>query len=118
MKYFVIDIDKQTISNKNYRKVLYTTTKSQVVLMSLKPKQEIGKEKHNGDQFFRIEKGSGLLILNGKKFKIKAGSAFVIPKGKYHNVINNGKSLLKLYTIYTPPQHKDKLVQKNKPSND
>lgn len=113
-KGFVIDIEKETINNKNFRKVLYTGKNSQLVLMSLKPKQDIGLEVHDVDQFFRIDAGTGKVIINGKTHEIKDGSAFIIPAGAEHNVINDGKEDLKIYTIYSPPHHKDKTVHKTK----
>ena len=113
---YVVDIEKATIENSNYRKVLFTSEIDQLVLMSLKPNEEIGMEKHDGAQFFRIEQGSGKVIINDKEHVITDGSAIVVPKGSEHNIINTGKEDLKLYTVYSPPQHKDGLVEKVKPS--
>lgn len=107
----VLDIEKESISNTNFRKVLFTANELQLVLMSLNPNEEIGMEKHNSDQFFRVDKGSGKCIINGKEHEIKDGSAFVIPANIKHNVIA-GKDGLKLYTIYTPPMHEDGEVNK------
>ena len=113
---FVVDVEKETLKNKNYRKVLFTSKIDQLVVMSLKPGEEIGEEVHDGAQFFRIEQGTGKSIINGKSHKIKDGSAIVVPKGSKHNIINTGSDELKLYTVYSPPQHKDGLIEKNKPS--
>ena len=112
---YVTNIEDDTVNNQNYRKVLYTSKYSQLVLMSLKPKEEIGMEIHGVDQFFRIETGEGEVILNGKKHLIKNGSAMIIPAGVKHNVINTSKTeFLKIYTIYSPPHHKDGVVVKTK----
>lgn len=113
---FVIDIEKETLKNKNYRKVLFTSKIDQLVVMSLKPGEEIGMEKHDGAQFFRIEQGTGKCIINGDTHRIKNGSAIVVPKGSEHNIINTGTTEMKLYTVYSPPQHKDGIVEKNKPT--
>jgi mannose-6-phosphate isomerase-like protein (cupin superfamily) len=116
MKGFVKDIEKETIKNENFRKVLYTSKHSQVVLMSLKPKEEIGMEVHpDNDQFFRIEKGKGKCIIDGNEYEITDGSAVVVPAGAEHNVINaSDKEELKLYTIYSPAHHKDKIIRLTK----
>jgi len=112
---FVTNIEEDTVNNQNFRKVLYTSKYSQLVLMSLKPKEEIGMETHGVDQFFRIEEGNGEVILNGEKHPIKSGSAMVIPAGTKHNVINTSKTeALKIYTIYSPPHHKDGVLVKTK----
>jgi mannose-6-phosphate isomerase-like protein (cupin superfamily) len=114
LKGFVTDIEKDTIDNSNFRKIIYTGENSQLVLMSLKPKEEIGLETHkNVDQFFRIEKGDGTVVINGKKHNIKDGSAIVIPQGAEHNIIA-GNEGLKIYTIYSPPHHFYKTLHKSK----
>lgn len=112
-----LNIEKATLNNKNYRKVINTTPNQQLVLMSLKPNVEIGMEKHQKTtQFIRIESGKGLAIINGKKIKLQDGSIVVIPPNTLHNIINISKTKrLQLYTIYSPPEHKDGLVQKDKP---
>jgi len=117
---FVDDIEEITIKNTNFRKVLSTTKHNQLVVMSLKKSEDIGMEIHKDvDQFFRIEKGHGKAILNGKEFKLKDGIALVIPAGTEHNIINTSKvNPLKLYTIYSPPQHKPGTINKNKPKED
>jgi mannose-6-phosphate isomerase-like protein (cupin superfamily) len=114
LKGFVTDIENDTVTNKNFRKVLYTGEHSQLVLMSLKPKEDIGEEVHDVDQFFRIDEGSGKVIINGKEQKISDGFAIVIPAGAKHNVVNDGKKDLKLYSLYSPPHHKDKVIHRTK----
>jgi mannose-6-phosphate isomerase-like protein (cupin superfamily) len=114
---FVTDIEKDTVENSNYRKVLHTTNLSQLVLMSLKPGEEIGTETHKrGDQFIRIDSGEGKVILDGKEEKLKDGSAMIIAAGTEHNVINTSETEdLKLYAVYTPPEHPDGTLEKDKP---
>ncbi|WP_197060170.1 cupin domain-containing protein [Sporocytophaga myxococcoides] len=116
VKGFKINIEKNTLENKDFRKVLYTSTHSQLVLMSLKPKEEIGEEIHPDiDQFFRFEGGKGKCIIDGTEYEVKDGDAIIIPAGAKHNVINTDASKeLKMYTIYSPPHHKDGTVQKTK----
>ena len=116
MKGFKTNIEKDTLANKNFRKVLYTSAHSQLVLMSLKPKEEIGLETHpENDQFFRFEAGRGRVEIDGNKYIVKDGDAVVIPAGAKHNVINTSATdELKLYTIYSPPHHKDQIVRKTK----
>ena len=116
---FDTNIETDTIKNNNFRKVLFTTDKSQLVLMSLKPGEEIGMETHNGDQFFRFEKGKGKIVMNGKETKVSDGSAAVVREGTKHNVVNTSDTEdLKLYAIYSPPQHKDGTVDPSKPEGD
>jgi mannose-6-phosphate isomerase-like protein (cupin superfamily) len=115
MKGYVVDIEKVTKENKNFRKVLYTAKNSQLVVMSLKPGEEIGKEVHELDQFIRIEKGKGKAVLDGVEHKIEDDYAIVIPAGARHNIINTSKDKeMKLYTIYSPPEHRDGVVHKTK----
>ncbi len=116
MKGFHANIEKLTLENKNYRKVLYTGRHSQLVLMSLKPKEEIGMEIHpDNDQFFRFEKGQGKCIIDGNEYPVKDGSAIVVPAGAKHNIINvSSRSSLRLYTIYSPAHHKDGIVRASK----
>lgn len=111
---YIKNIEDLTINNKNFRHVLYTTKHSQLVLMSLKPKQDIGEEIHKVDQFFRVEKGDGKIIINGKATQISDGTAIIIPSGMKHNIINTGNTELKLYSIYSPPHHKDQIIHKTK----
>ncbi len=116
---FVGDIGKLTLENNNFRKVIATNKYQQLVLMSLKPKEEIGMEVHKKvDQFFRIEKGTATAIIGDKKIKLKKEYVIVIPAGTYHNIINTGKTDLKMYSIYAPPNHKPNTVNKTKPLND
>lgn len=112
---YVTNIEEKTLANQYFRQVLFTAPHSQLVLMSLKPGEEIGMEVHpNVDQFFRIESGEGKVVLAGEEQMIKDGSAIVVPAGTEHNVINTGQADLKLYTIYTPPQHPDGTIHKTK----
>ena len=112
---FVTDIESDTVGNNNFRKVLYTGQHAQLVLMSLKPGEDIGSEVHPDiDQFFRIDSGSGEVTINGKTTSIKNGTAFIIPAGAKHNVANTGTKDLKLYSIYSPPHHEDGTIHKTK----
>jgi mannose-6-phosphate isomerase-like protein (cupin superfamily) len=110
MKGFVQDIESLAIKNTEFRRVLYTAKNCQLVLMALKPKEEIGAETHQADQFFRVEEGSGELVLAGVRTAIRAGFAVVVPGGTEHNIINTGTVPLKLYTLYAPPNHRDGVV--------
>jgi mannose-6-phosphate isomerase-like protein (cupin superfamily) len=116
MKGYVTAIEKNTLKNKNFRKVLYTGKHSQLVLMSLRPMEEIGMEVHETlDQFFRFEKGKGKVIIDGVGHNVEDGDAVIVPAGAKHNVVNTSKKLeLKLYTIYSPPEHQDKVIRKTK----
>jgi mannose-6-phosphate isomerase-like protein (cupin superfamily) len=116
MKGYFTNIEKDTLENENFRKVLYTSKHSQLVLMSLKPKEEIGMEVHpDNDQFFRFEKGIGQVIIDGNEYNVSDGSAIVVPAGAEHNVINISETEeLKLYTIYSPPHHKDGILRQTK----
>lgn len=116
MKGFTTNIEKASLENGNFRQVLYTSKHSQLVLMSLRPKEEIGMEVHpDNDQFFRIEKGQGKCIIDGNEYGLQDGSAIVVPSGAQHNVINTSDSEeLKLYTIYSPAHHKDGIVRATK----
>jgi mannose-6-phosphate isomerase-like protein (cupin superfamily) len=116
MKGFNTNIEKDTLGNKNFRRVLYTGRNSQLVLMSLRPKEEIGMETHpDTDQFFRFEKGEGKCIIDGNEYAIRDGSAIVVPAGARHNVVNTSATQeLKLYTIYSPAHHKDGVVRPTK----
>ncbi len=115
-KGFMADIEKATVENTDFRRVLYTGKFSQLVLMSLRPGEEIGAEVHDDvDQFFRFEEGEGKVIIDNTEYKVKDGSAIVVPSGANHNVINTSKTAnLKLYTIYSPPEHQDKIVRKTR----
>jgi len=116
MKGYTINIEKETLENENFRKVLYTSKHSQLVLMTLKPKEEIGMEVHpDNDQFFRFEKGNGKCIIDGNEYELKDGVAVVVPAGAQHNIINTSDTEeLKLYTIYSPAHHKDGIVRMTK----
>jgi mannose-6-phosphate isomerase-like protein (cupin superfamily) len=110
MRGFVQNIEDMAKSNDNFRHVLYTAKHSQLVLMSLKPGEEIGEEVHKLDQFFRIEGGAGVAVLDGVRTAIDTGFAVLVPAGTSHNIINTGGASLKLYTIYSPPNHRDGVV--------
>jgi mannose-6-phosphate isomerase-like protein (cupin superfamily) len=116
MKGYKGAIEKMTLENDNFRKVLYTGKHSQLVLMSLKPNEEIGMEVHNeNDQFFRFEKGTGKVLIDGNEYAVADGDAIIVPSGAQHNIINTSSSEpLKLYTIYSPAHHKDKVVHSTK----
>lgn len=113
MKGFNANIEKETLENTNFRKVLYTGKHSQLVLMSLKPNEEIGTEIHaDNDQFFRFEKGEGKCVIDGNEYILGDGSVIVVPAGAEHNVINTSSTEdLKLYTIYSPAHHQDRIVR-------
>lgn len=115
VKGFHNNIEESTIANTNFRKVLYTGKYSQLVLMSLKPKEDIGKEVHPDiDQFFRVESGTGKAIINGNEYEITDGFAIVIPAGAEHNIINTGNKDLKVYSIYSPCKHYYNTIHKTK----
>jgi len=115
-KGFCSNIEKDTLGNENFRKVLYTGKHSQLVLMSLAPSEEIGMEVHaDNDQFFRFEKGQGKVIIDGNEYEVSDGFAVVVPAGAQHNVINvSATDRLSLYTIYSPAHHKDGVVRATK----
>ena len=110
MKGYVQDIEGIATRNEEFRKVLYTAQHCQLVVMALKAKEEIGAEVHKLDQYFRVEQGSGEAVLDGVRTAIHAGYAVVVPAGARHNIINTGTEPLKLYTIYSPPNHRDGVV--------
>ncbi len=116
MKGFFGHIEKDTLENENFRKVLYTAKHCQLVLMSLQPNEEIGMEVHpDNDQFFRFEKGTGKVIIDGNEYNVTDGDAIIVPSGAEHNVINTSSDEpLKLYTIYAPPHHQDGVVRATK----
>jgi len=116
MNGFVNNIEKETLENENFRKVIYTAKHMQLVLMSLLPNEDIGMEVHqNVDQFFRIESGFGKVIIDGEEHEISDGSSIVIPAGSNHNVINlSSTDKLKLYTIYSPANHPDGKIHQTK----
>ncbi len=110
------DIEELTLKNTFFRHVLFTAPHSQLVLMALKPSEEIGMEVHpDNDQFFRFESGEGKVIISGQEYMVKDGDAVIVPAGSYHNVINlSGDKPLKLYTIYSPAHHPDRTIHKTK----
>ena len=110
MKGFVQDIDGLAVRNADFRQVLYTAKHCQLVLMALKPQEEIGAEVHKLDQFFRVEQGTGEAVLDGVRSEIRAGFAVLVPAGTNHNIINTGTVPMKLYTLYAPPNHRDGVV--------
>lgn len=113
---YLQNIEELTLANQNFRQVLYTGQHAQLVVMSLKPNEEIGMEVHEiVDQFIRIEAGEGKAIINGEEHLLKDGDALIIPAGAQHNVVNtSAEKPLKLYTVYSPPHHKDGIVHATK----
>ena len=115
MKGYVANIEQETKTNTNFRKVLYTGHHSQLVLMSLKPGEDIGSEVHpNVDQFFRFEQGTGQIIIDASVHEIKAEFAAIVPAGAEYNVVNTGTEDLRLYTIYSPAEHQDGIARVTK----
>jgi len=114
MKGFVQDIESLAVKNDKFRQVLYTAKNSQLVLMSLKPREDIGAEIHKVDQFFRVEEGTGEAVLNGARTPIQAGFAVLVPAGVNHNIVNTGAVPLKLYTLYAPPNHRDGVIHETR----
>jgi len=115
MKGYVENIEEESKNNANFRKVLYTAKNSQLVVMSLLPNEEIGSETHTLDQFLRIETGTGVAILDGVEHAIADGSAIVVPAGTEHNIKNTSPdTAMKLYTVYSPPEHKDSTIHATK----
>jgi mannose-6-phosphate isomerase-like protein (cupin superfamily) len=115
MSGYYTKIEEETTKNENFRKVLFTGKHSQLVVMSLKPGEEIGTEVHESvDQFFRIEVGKAKFIVDGKETIVADDEAFIVPAGSQHNVINTGNKVLKLYTIYSPANHPDGTIHKTK----
>jgi mannose-6-phosphate isomerase-like protein (cupin superfamily) len=118
MKGFVKDIEGLAVKNEEFRQVIYTAQHCQLVLMALRPKEEIGAEVHKLDQFFRVEEGTGAAVLDGVRTEIRAGFAVVVPAGTRHNIINTGSAPMKLYTIYAPPNHRDGVVHRTRAEAD
>ena len=114
MNGYVQDIEALAVGNDVFRRVLYTAKHCQLVLMALKPGEEIGAEVHKLDQFFRVEQGIGEAVLDGVATKIRAGFAIVVPAGAKHNIINTGVNPMKLYTIYSPPNHRDGVIHQTR----
>lgn len=108
-----VNIERKTLHNNYYRKVLYTTRQMQLVLMSIPSGEEIGMEKHvSTTQFIRIEAGKGIAYVGDEKYRLRDGDSLMIPARVYHNIVNTGNKPLKLYTIYSPPEHKKGLIEK------
>jgi len=120
MKGFHGNIEKFTLENKNYRRVLYSAPHSQLVLMSIAPGEDIGEEMHtDNDQFFRIEAGSGKCLIDGNEYELSDGTAIIVPAGARHNIMNTSETdTLKIYTIYSPAHHKDGIVRETKQAAD
>jgi len=115
VKGYCDNIEKRTVENDDFRRVLYTGHNLQLVLMTLKPGEEIGEEVHEDrDQFFRFEQGSGVVLIDGVENRVEEDFAVIVPQGARHNVRNTGAEPLRLYTIYGPPEHLDKLVKATK----
>lgn len=114
MNGFVTNIEKATLENENYRKVLYTAKNSQLVLMTIQPGDEIGEEIHELDQFIRLEAGKARVTLDGVEHSLEDDWAVVIPAGTKHNVVNVGDEPVRLYSVYSPPEHKDGTVHATK----
>jgi mannose-6-phosphate isomerase-like protein (cupin superfamily) len=114
MKGYITNIEKETLENTDYRRVLYTASNSQLVLMSIEPGDEIGEETHELDQFIRLEQGRATVTLDGVIHEVAEDWAVVIPAGTLHNVVNTGDVPVKLYSIYSPPEHKDGTVHQTK----
>ena len=116
MKGFNTNIERDTLENNDFRRVLYTAKHCQLVLMSLQPQEEIGLETHpENDQFLRFEGGRGAVFIDGRRFEVTDGDAVIVPAGAQHNVVNLSESEpLKIYTIYSPPHHKDGTVHATK----
>lgn len=114
MKGYITNIEKATVENTDYRRVLYTGKNMQLVLMSLRTGEEVGEEVHDLDQFIRIEQGQARVEIDGVEHSLSDDDIVVIPQGAKHNVINTGEADLKLYTLYSPPEHKDAIVEKTK----
>lgn len=116
---YCINLEEKTLENNNFREVLYTTKRSQLVVMTLQGGEEIGQEKHDGhDQFIRVEQGQGEAVMDGEKFQLEDGVAIVIPAGTEHNIVNTSSEPLRLYTLYTPPEHPDGTVHATKAEAD
>jgi mannose-6-phosphate isomerase-like protein (cupin superfamily) len=114
MNGFIGNIEKITLENTDFRRVLYTAENSQLVVMSIKAGEEIGEEVHELDQFIRCEAGTGKAIIDGNENSIEDGFAVLVPAGSMHNILNTGTEPLKLYTVYAPPEHKDGTVHETK----
>lgn len=115
MKGYLTNIEQDTLENEDFRRVLFTSEHMQLVVMALKPNEDIGEEVHHLDQFIRIEEGEGKSVLDGEERTLGDGTAIVIPAGTRHNIINTSSDeMLRLYTVYAPPSHRDGTVHKTK----
>ena len=114
MKGFVSDIEKVTLENEHFRRVIYTAKNCQLVVMSLKPEEDIGEEVHTLDQFLRCEQGTGMVMIDGMEHSVTSGTAIIVPAGAKHNVVNGSAGAMKLYTLYAPPHHRDGTVHATK----
>lgn len=114
MKGYIVNIEKESLANEDFRRVLYTAKNSQLVVMSLQAGEEIGSEVHHLDQFIRCEAGEGKATLDGVEHDIRDGFAVVVPSGAMHNIVNTGTAPMKLYTVYSPPNHRDGVLHKTK----
>ncbi len=114
MKGYVQNIESISVKNENFRQVLYTAKNCQLVVMALNPNEEIGMEVHELDQFFRVEEGIGEAVLDGIHKMISAGFAVLVPAGTKHNIVNTGTFPMKLYTLYSPPNHRDGVIHKTR----
>jgi len=114
MRGFVGNIEEETLKNDFFRNVLYTDERVQLVVMALRPGEDIGMEVHGLDQFIRVEQGQGRAILDGQEYNIQDGTAVIVPAGTNHNIVNTGQEALKLYTLYAPPNHAPGTVHKTK----
>lgn len=115
MKGFIGDIEQQTSANEDFRRVIYTGPHMQLVLMALEPGEEIGSEVHEDtDQFFRVEAGAGVVVIDGRESPIEEDTAIVVPAGARHNIRNTGREPLRIYTLYAPPEHADGTVHRTR----
>ena len=114
MNGYVQNIESVSVKNENFRQVLYTAKNCQLVVMALNPKEEIGMEVHELDQFFRVEEGIGEAVLDGIHNMISAGFAVLVPAGTKHNIVNTGTVPMKLYTLYSPPNHRDGVIHRTR----
>jgi mannose-6-phosphate isomerase-like protein (cupin superfamily) len=114
MNGYTANIEELSLANTNFRSVLYTDKRCQLVLMSLRGHEEIGEEVHDVDQFIRVEAGTGTAVLNGQSHDLRDGSVVIVPVGVKHNIINTSDKEMKLYTLYMPPHHRDGVVHATK----
>lgn len=114
MEGYIGNIEEKTLANENYREVIFTGPDSQLVVMCLQPGEEIGAESHDQDQFIRFEAGEGEVMIGEQTAQVSDGFAIIVPRGSMHNVRNTGEGKLKLYTIYTAPEHPEGTIHKTK----